>query len=147
MTLEPPVPNHPLLAGFYRKFIPAGFKVSSFQSRVDIKLLSSWWITFHRVPTPFLSLSAAFRLPAYVGRMSFPNSSITASSSPYFPAECWPLGLVWSEAAAAAVIEKRVRRFYPNAHLIVGKSGKDLGEYLVPEALCPCQLGSCQLLV
>lgn len=38
---------------------------------------------------PFFNRSAAFLLPAYVGRISFPNSSITAKSSEYLPGEFW----------------------------------------------------------
>lgn len=39
--------------------------------------------------SPFFNRSAAFLLPAYVGRISLPNSSITAKSSEYFPGEFW----------------------------------------------------------
>jgi len=38
---------------------------------------------------PFFNRSAAFLLPAYVGRISFPNSSMTAKSSEYLPGEFW----------------------------------------------------------
>ena len=43
-----------------------------------------------RLSLPFFSRSAAFLLPAYVGRISFPNSSMTAKSSEYLPGEFWP---------------------------------------------------------
>ena len=41
------------------------------------------------VSLPFFNRSAAFLLPAYVGRISFPNSSMTAKSSEYLPGEFW----------------------------------------------------------
>lgn len=71
--------------------------------------------------SPFFNRSAAFLLPAYVGRISLPNSSITAKSSEYFPGEFW-LGATedWTEAGVAEeeptaeiqnfLISKRIRR-------------------------------------
>ena len=71
--------------------------------------------------SPFFNRSAAFLLPAYVGRISLPNSSITAKSSEYFPGEFW-LGATedWTEAGVAEEeptaeiqnfsISKRIRR-------------------------------------
>ena len=78
---------------------------------------------WRRSTVSHLSLTAPrhFLLPAYVGRISLPNSSITAKSSEYFPGEFW-LGATedWTEAGVAEeeptaeiqnfLISKRIRR-------------------------------------